>query len=177
MLHMRLFIAILLLVPAALAQNAEEAYRLLATTRTSTMEREINEIAADGYRFAGTMGGEMRGGEIISIMARVPLADGKGRYRYKLLATNRTSTMERELNEMAAAGYEYAGETARGEIIIIMELDLGKPERPRHDYKILATSRTGTMQNELNEAVRQGYEFLTVLRRGEVISLLRKRKP
>jgi hypothetical protein len=164
----------LLLSSAASAQGAEEAYRLLATGRTSTMEKEINEMAADGYRFAGTMGGDMRGGEIVTVMARVPLADGKGRYRYKLLATSRTSTMQRELQEMSDAGYEYVGETARGEVIVIMELDLADKDRKRYEYKLLATSRTGTMQKELNDAVAQGFEFLSVVRRGEVISLLRR---
>lgn len=33
-------------------------YRVLATSRTSTMEREINQAADEGYRFAQVMGGE-----------------------------------------------------------------------------------------------------------------------
>ena len=163
-----------LLTSVAFAQGAEEAYKLLATKRTSTMENEINEMAADGYRFAGTMGGDMQGGEIVTVMARVPLAEGKGRYRYKLLATGRTSTMQRELQEMSDLGYEYVGETARGEIIVIMELDTADKNRTRYEYKLLATSRTSTMQKELNEAVRDGFQFLSVLRRAEVISLLRR---
>jgi hypothetical protein len=167
----------LFLTSTAFAQGAEEAYKLLATKRTSTMENEINEMAADGYRFAGTMGGDMQGGEIISIMARVPLVEGKGRYRYKLLATNRTSTMQKELQEMSDLGYEYVGDTARNEIIVIMELDTANKDRTRYEYKLLATSRTSTMQKELNEAVREGYQFLNVLRRAEVISLLRRPRP
>jgi hypothetical protein len=174
---MRLLFAVLLLASSAFAQKpgAEEAYRLLATGRTSTMEKEINQAAADGYRFAGTMGGEMRGGEIISIMKRIPLEAGKNRYTYKLLATTHTGTMQKELQEMADAGYEFAGETARNEIIIIMEKDMAAASRAKYEYKLLATSRTGTMEKELNEAVQQGYEFLAVLRRGEVISILRKK--
>ncbi len=170
----RILAVFLLLTSFAFAQGSEEAYKLLATKRTSTMENEINEMAADGYRFAGTMGGDMQGGEIISVMARVPLVDGKGRYRYKLLATGRTSTMQRELQEMSDLGYEYLGETARNEIIVIMELDLADKNRTRYEYKLLATSRTSTMQKELNDAVAQGFQFLSVLRRAEVISLLRR---
>lgn len=83
----RILTFLLFVTSCASAQNAEEAYKLLATGRTSTMENEINEMAADGYRFAGTMGGDMRGGEIVTVMARTPLVEGKGRYRYKLLAT------------------------------------------------------------------------------------------
>jgi hypothetical protein len=164
----------LLLAASASAQLAPESYKLLATGRTSTMEKEINEMAASGYRFGGTMGGDMRGGEIVTIMTRVPLVDGKGRYQYRLLATNRTSTMQKELQEMSDAGYEYVGHTARGELIIIMEMDTANKDRGRWEYKLLATSRTSTMQQELNQAVAEGFEFLSVLRRGEVISLLRR---
>ena len=75
--------------------------------------------------------------------------------KYKLLATNRTGTMEEELNAAGAAGYRFigtqGGETAFGgrEAVVIMTLD---PENRRYRYMLLATNRTGTMQEELNEA-------------------------
>ena len=33
-------------------------YRVLATSKTSTMEKEMNEAASAGFSFAGVMGGE-----------------------------------------------------------------------------------------------------------------------
>ena len=33
-------------------------YRVLATSKTSTMDNELNEAGADGYRFAKAMGGK-----------------------------------------------------------------------------------------------------------------------
>ena len=57
--------------------------------------------------------------------------------KYLLLATNRTGTMEDELNEAGARGYHFAGtqggETAFGgnEVVIIMRLD---PEGRRFRY-------------------------------------------
>ena len=47
-------------------------YKLLATSKTSTMEKEMNQAAADGYHFEGTMGGETAAGgnEIVVIMSR-----------------------------------------------------------------------------------------------------------
>jgi len=50
-------------------------YRLPATTRTSTLEREMNEAAEEGYRFQGVMGGETAfgGSEVVSIMMRSSL--------------------------------------------------------------------------------------------------------
>src|SRR5262245_59245476 len=71
-------------------------YKLLATNKTSTMEKEMNQAAAEGFRFEGSMGGETPGGghEIVVIMSRKPGAGS--RYDYKLLATKRTSTMQKE---------------------------------------------------------------------------------
>ena len=81
-----------------LAQE-DERFRLLATSRTGTMEEELNEAGAAGYRFRATQGGETAfgGNEAVVVMERDP--DG-GRFRYVLLATSRTGTMEEELNEV-----------------------------------------------------------------------------
>jgi hypothetical protein len=168
------FVCLLALSLSALAagQEGPTQYKLLATSRTSTLEKELNEAAAHGYRLEGTMGGEIRGGEVITVMARVK---GGSKYHYRLLATSRTGTMEKELQEAAAEGYDYAGYTARGEVIVILERDTSRPARKNYDYKLLATSRTSTMQKELDEATEAGYEFVAVIRRGEVITFLRKK--
>ena len=85
--------------------------------------------------------------------------------KYLILATNRTGTMEDELNDAVARGYRVAGaqggETAFGgnEAVVIMALD---PEGRRFRYILLATSRTGTMQDELNE-VPPEYELVAMI--------------
>jgi hypothetical protein len=156
----------------ATAQSGAGGYKLLATTRTSTLEMELNEAAAQGYRLESTMGGDIRGGEIITVMSKAK--DG-AKYHYKLLATSRTGTMQKELQEAANQGYDYRGYTARGEVIVILERDTSKPSKKNYDYKLLATKRTSTMQKELDEATAAGYEFVAVIRRGEVITFLRKK--
>lgn len=84
--------------------------------------------------------------------------------KYLILATNRTGTMEEELNEAGGQGYRVAGaqggETAFGgnEAVVIMVLD---PEGRRFRYILLATSRTGTMEEELNE-VPPEYELVAM---------------
>ena len=93
--------AISLMLVAAMAAPlaAQERYLLLATSRTSTMEEELNQAGAEGYRFAATQGGETAfgGREAVVVMERDP----EGRtYRFILLATSRTETMQNELNEV-----------------------------------------------------------------------------
>lgn len=100
---------VFLLAPAPPALAQEDKFLLLATNRTGTMQDELNEAGARGYRFAGTQGGETAfgGREAVVIMTLDP--EGR-RFRYILLATSRTGTMQREMNE-APPEYEYAGMT------------------------------------------------------------------
>ncbi len=143
-------------------------YRLLATNRTSTMEKEMNQAAEEGFRFEGVMGGETSfgGDEAVVIMAKME-AESKSLFQYKLLATNRTSTMQKEMKEAADEGFYYKGQSVfrttfgGNEVVIIMERD--RNSKPvHHEYKLLATKRTSTMQKEINEAGRTGFAFLGI---------------
>jgi hypothetical protein len=172
-------------INAPVSTNDPIEYRLLATNKTSTMEKEMNQAAAEGFRFEGAMGGETAGGgnEMVVIMSREPAADGP-RYDYKLLATNKTSTMQKELSEAGAAGFLYSGQTVYNsafggrEVVVILERSAGA--ETAYEYKMLATARTSTMQKELNEAGRAGFVFcgMTVAETSfggrEVVSIMRR---
>ena len=165
---------ILFTATASFAQKSPE-YQLLATTRTSTMEKELNQMAAKGYHLAGTMGGDTHEGEIIVTMRKLPEGDDKDRFQYKLLATSRTGTMQREMQEAADQGYEYAGVMARDEVLLIMERDKTEASKSHSQYRLLATTRTGTMEKELNQAAADGFEFMGLLKRSEVMAIMRRR--
>ena len=162
-------------------------YRLLATNRTSTMQKEMTEAAQSGFRFGGVMGGETSfgGSEVVVVMWRDPTADTKARFEYKLLATSKTSTMQKELQQASDAGYEYKGQTVFSttfggkEVVVILERD-ADTRVPLWEYKLLATSKTSTMQKELNEAGAAGFSFVgitvgeTAFGGKEVVSILRR---
>ena len=141
-------------------------YQLLATSKTSTMEKELNKAADGGYRFDGVMGGEtgFGGKEVVAILSRARGAPAGKTYQYKLLAANKTSTMQKEMTEAASAGFEYRGQTVSDttfggrEVIVIMERARGS-EQPRVEYRLLATNKTSTMQKELSEAAAAGFLF------------------
>lgn len=160
-------------------------YHLLATNRTSTMEKELNVMAQEGFRFASVMGGEtlFGGKETVVVMSKPAQSMAQARFEYKLLATNKTSTMEKEMNAAGQAGYAYCGQTVfptmfRGkEVVVVMERPL--TETPVYFiYKLLATSKTSTMHKELNEVGMAGYilKGLTVAKTmfggPEVVSIL-----
>ena len=185
------FLLFLLLIPTvAIAQRnsySQIEYKLLATNKTSTMQKEINEAAEQGYRFAGVMGGDTSfgGKETVIIMLRDPKDEGAARFRYKLLATNKTSTMQKEIQEAGDEGYDYKGQTVfdttfgGSEVVIILERDPGASVQA-WEYKLLATKKTVTMQKELSDVGAQGFEFVgvtvgkTALAGSEVVCILRR---
>lgn len=106
-------------------------YMLLATTRTSTMQKELNQAAEDGYRLLPrTMIGKVditpfKGGiEIVVLLEKDPTPTH--RYDYKLLATTLTSTLQKEITQSLEAGYVIAGMVSRGEHMVIMEREVKK---------------------------------------------------
>ena len=160
-------------------------YRVLATSKTSTMEKELNEATESGFQFQAVMGGETSfgGNEVVVVMSRP--AEAKPRFVYRLLATSRTSTMQKELQMAADAGFHYRGqtvfETALGgnEVVVILERD--KDADPQlFEYKLLATSRTGTLEKELREAAAAGFEMVgmtvskTALGGSELVAITRR---
>jgi hypothetical protein len=157
-------VALCALAPAAIAQEVE--YRLLATSKTSTMEQEMNDAAERGYQFGDVMGGQTAfgGKEVVVIMTKNPEVK-PGRFRYKLLAAQKTSTMQRELQSAGDDGYFFKGQTVfetmfgGKEVVSILERDKDIPLE-EWNYKLLATSKTSTMQKELTEAGSLGYEFV-----------------
>jgi hypothetical protein len=167
----------------ALAQSVD--YRVLASNKTSTMEKELNEAAEAGFRYQAVMGGDtaIGGSEVVVVVSRT--AEAKGRFSYKLLATSKTSTMEKELQQAADAGFEYRGQTVfkstfgGEEVVCILERDKDSGAE-RSQYKLLATSRTSTLQKELLDAGRVGYQILgmtvgkTAMGGNELVAILRR---
>ncbi len=176
----------LALSASVLAQATPVEYRVLSTTRTSTMEKEMNQAADAGFRFQAVMGGETAAGgkESVCVMSRT---GSKGHFRYKLLATSRTSTMQREMQLAADDGFEFKGQTVfesllgGREVVIVMELDKDHPATG-WNYRLLATNRTGTMEKELAEVGDIGYQIVgltvgqTITGGKELVSITRRKR-
>jgi hypothetical protein len=162
-------------------------YRVLATKKTSTMEKELNAAGVEGFRFEGVMGGNTGwgGSEAVVVVSRERGVEKRASFEYKLMATNKTSTMQKEMQQAADQGFVYKGQTVFDttfggkEVVVIMERDRdAAPER--HEYKLLATSKTSTMQKELMEAGEAGFQFVgmtvaeTAFGGKELVTILRR---
>ncbi|MCC7009397.1 MAG: hypothetical protein IT184_11305 [Acidobacteria bacterium] len=170
------------------AQRSEGIdYRVLSTSKTSTLEKEMNDAAQAGFRFEAVMGGEtgIGGKEVVAIMSRA--AAPHDRYEYRLLATNKTSTMQKELQQAAELGFEYRGQTVfesmfgGKEVTCILERNVDRRGMPAYQYKLLATTKTSTMQKELQAAGADGFEIVgmtigkTAMSGNELVTIVRRR--
>jgi hypothetical protein len=177
----------LAIATASAADLLKYDYRVLATNKTSTMEKEMNEAADAGYAFQAVMGGESAfgGNEVVLVMGKAAGSESRSNKRYKLLATKKTSTMQKELQEMGDEGFEYRGQTVfestfgGREVSVILERDTTTGAK-RFQYRLLATSKTSTMQKELQEAGDAGFKLMgmtvakTSFGGSELVSILSK---
>lgn len=154
----------------------ESKYLLLATTKTSTMQKEFDEAAARGFRIA--VGSPTNGSEMALFLERA--AQPPNTYKYKLLATSRTGTMQKELNEAADGGFRLlprtmiAKESMFGNVEIVCVLEKAPNDGISYEYKLLATSRTGTLQKEALEAQAAGFVIVGMVSRGEHMVIMER---
>jgi hypothetical protein len=180
---MRMATLVMLLLTPALAASAQQTgtepdakYLLLATTKTGTMQKELDDTASKGYRVlvgSPTSGTEMA--LFLELVAKPP-----DTYNYKLLATTRTGTMQRELNEIAEEGFRLLPRTMvskpqlLGSVEIVVLLERPPKVEKQYEYKLLATSRTGTLQKEVSEALAAGFVLVGMVSRGEHMVIMER---
>lgn len=86
---------------------------------------------------------------------------------YHLVRTSNATEqdIELEFNELGRMGYRYSagggGTKNVTETALAMYRDLNHPFPVKYEYRILVTTRVGTMSRELNEAGKQGYCYCT----------------
>jgi hypothetical protein len=150
-------------------------YILLATKRTGTMQKEMDEAAQNGYKVR--MGSSTAGTEMVILLEKV--ATPPDLYKFKLLATTRTGTMEKELNEGGDNGFRMLPNTMiakqgmmTNEVVVILEK--APNSASRYQYKLLATSRTSTMEKEIKETQAAGFTLVGICSMGEHMVIMEK---
>ena len=96
--------------------------------------------------------------------------------------------MQRELQEAAEAGFEFIGQTVfeslfgGEEVTAILERDPSAPLAQKYEYRLFATSKTSTLQKELQGVAAQGFRVVamtvgaTATAGGEVVVIMRRRR-
>ena len=177
--------AVTLSYPVLAFAQEPNSYRVLATSKTSTMQKEMQNAGDAGFRYAAVMGGEtaVGGKEVVVVMQKVGPSTVK--YEYRLLATNKTSTMQKEMQEAADAGFEYVGQSVfeslfgGKEVVCIFERTPSSVAA-KSEYRLLATTKTSTLEKELNEAGTGAYEVVgmtvgkTLVGGSELVAITRR---
>jgi len=104
-------------------------YRVLAAVRISTMQNELDEAAAQGFRLVpGTLmvKAESLTGLFLGPVPEVVLVMEKPRgssirYQYRLLAARRISALQKKIAQAASEGYELVGLVTHNERLAFME--------------------------------------------------------
>ncbi len=196
-----------------LAIDTSQRYLVLDTIRVKTLQGELDQASAAGYRVAfgdashnililekGLDRYQYRVLQGLKDEFKTAVADAfcavpnsfssdymKARalimekpvgtskiHDYLLLDTVRTKTLQKELNEGAMKGYELAAISTYGAKNVLMEKTSPDAPPATDRYLLLATTRTSTMQKELNEAVARGYEVIAGSGGDEVLIIMEK---
>ena len=153
--------------------NRAPDYRILATTRVSTMERELNEAAAEGFRLE-LVGDDIDSGEgLVDELFALVLGDSRPkRFSYRLVTLKNPGAMEEELaralTSAAANGFRYRGLVQAplgGHAVVVLEQDADAEAAPL-EYLVLATTRLSTLERELEEAASLGYRVMALTMNG-----------
>jgi hypothetical protein len=163
-----ILVALLVLSAAAVAEAQGDRYLLLATERTGTMQQEISEAAARGFRVVAASPKDSS--EVVVLLEQT-----EDKYEYLLVATTRPGTLQREISDAAGAGYHIVPRAVTGkgdEVIVLMEKGAEGP--PNVQYQVLSTERTGTLQKEISQAAANGYTLTALAGRGEYVAILER---
>jgi hypothetical protein len=110
---------VVIIMTKAAGASPRYDYRLLATSKTSTMQKEMQEAGDAGYEYKGqsvfksTFGGK----EVVVILERDKEAKSVGGFKYRLMATKKTSTLQKELAEAGEAGFGFVGMTVADTLV------------------------------------------------------------
>jgi hypothetical protein len=154
----------------------DQNYLVLSTKRIQTMEKELDEVAAKGFRVmygAPTLQFDM------AILLRRVQDSAQAPYSYKILATIRNKTMEKELNEFAKQGYRLLPRTIifkqgffTAEMVMLMERE---PKSSKsYEYKLVTAGKETKLHKKIDEAVAQGFSPVTMITIGEHVIVMEK---
>jgi len=176
-------LALSMLLPALPAQagdklktSPDQRYLMLVTTKTSTMQKELDEAAEEGFRIV--MGSPTSTMEMAILLERK--AKPPDTFKYRLLATTRSATMQKELNDAAKDGFRLLPRTiiSKSSIISFNEVVLVLERSPntdkRYEYRLLATSSTEKLQKEVSEAEADGFILNGIVTRGGHLVIMEK---
>ncbi len=155
----------------------DQQYVVIEVTKLSTLEKELNSAAKQGFRLMMSTTSE-DGQRIQALLERIDQVPGT--YQYRMVATFSEKTGDKEMNAAASEGFRVLSHSAmvkqgltifNRNSVVIMEK---APETTTvYAYMTISAVRTATFHKELKAAVEQGWKVvdmtygLVLLERGK----------
>lgn len=154
----------------------DQTYLVLSTKRIQTMEKELDEVASRGFRVM--YGAPTQQYDMAILLQRIQDA-GQPQYSYKILATSRNKTMEKELNQFAGQGYRLLPRTIifkqgffTAEMVMIMEREPNSNKS--YEYKLVTAGKESKLHKKIDEAIAKGFSPVTMVTIGEHVIVTEK---
>lgn len=144
------------LLVVAFKSSEDEQYEslLIHTSRTSTLETEIQRARVDDFRVIGMATDDHGHAALLERRADQPSA--KSGEASAVVATSAQETLQKELAARAAGGYCIVQASSWKETIVALErTDDGVPR----EYRVLSTTKSGTLEREMNAAAEKGFRL------------------
>jgi small nuclear ribonucleoprotein (snRNP)-like protein len=125
--------------------TAPRDYRVLAASREGTLEKELLDAVAQGYRVTGLT----KPGERVALLES--RAASSSRAEHRLLSDVDSALLRREAED----GYQLVS-CSDGERLCVLE----KMESGNEPYSFLAARQLSTLEKELNDLGSRGHQFL-----------------
>jgi hypothetical protein len=155
--------------------DADQNYLILSTKRIQTMEKELEEVAAKGFRVL--YGAPTVSYDMALFLDRVENPEKS--FSYKILATSRNKTMEKELNEHAAKGFRLLPRTIifkqgllTAELVTVMERETNA--NVAYEYKLVEARKEVKLHSKIDAARAEGFNPVTMITLGLNVVVMEK---
>ena len=122
-------------------------YRFLKGKNSSALAKQIESAFKDGYGLVGVVAG---GGDAAVVLERTSTPPR----RWTVVGAAQTETMQKELT--AIKGFRITNGSGDGEAVYGLVEEQGPT-----DYLVFSTTKSETLEKELNAAVEKGYRVVT----------------
>lgn len=129
------------------APNQGDRFRLVSTLRISTLEKELNEGAAAGYRVLGLW----YSGQLFAVLEKA--AQGSGGTQYRVVDESGLSGLEQKLKDAGAVGFRFVPRTLirfsdEGSGVPVAVMEKPRDSTARYDY-LISTGRAKFTDKEV----------------------------
>jgi hypothetical protein len=153
----------------------DQSYLVLSTKKISTMEKELSAMAAKGFRVL--YGAPTNQYDMALLLAKNE--PNRGPYLYKILATSRISTMQKELNEAGREGYRILPRTIvfkqgflTSELVMVVEKDTSAAAT--YEYDLVEATKEVKLHKKIEDAMARGFSPTTMIMLGEHVVVMEK---